>query len=169
MEIRLLGVTDAPAISAFYLSNEEHLKRWEPIREPGFHSSGSWIRRISSGGILKFAALESGCDQLLGVCSLTNIIRGPFQACNMGYAVDQSHEGRGLMRSLCRHVVDYAFDTLNLNRVMANYMPGNDRSAALLEALGFVVEGRAAKYLKINGCWEDHILTAKLSPRSLDI
>ncbi|WP_444930518.1 GNAT family N-acetyltransferase [Microbulbifer sp. SSSA002] len=169
MEVRLLGIADVPAISAFYLRNEAHLRRWEPIRESGFHSPESWRRRMGSRELLKFAALEPGGDQLLGVCSLTNIIRGPFQACTMGYAVDRPHEGRGIMGNLCRHVVDYAFDVLRLNRVMANYMPCNNRSAVLLESLGFVVEGRAVKYLKINGRWEDHILTAKLNPSFVEI
>ncbi|AWF83403.1 hypothetical protein BTJ40_08175 [Microbulbifer sp. A4B17] len=169
MEVRLLGVLDAAALANFYERNTEHLKSWEPFREPGYHSVESWRRRIGVGDLLKFAAWEPGNNQLLGVCSLTNIIRGPFQACTMGYAVDRSFEGRGVMGRLCRNVLDYAFDTLKLNRVMANYMPCNNRSAALLESLGFVIEGRAVKYLKINGCWEDHILTAKLNPKPIDI
>ena len=32
---------------------------------------------------------------------------------------------------------------------------------AVLERLGFVIEGRADAYLRINGVWEEHILTAK--------
>lgn len=43
---------------------------------------------------------------------------------------------------------------------MANYLPQNQRSAALLKRLGFSVEGYARDYLKINGEWQDHILTS---------
>jgi ribosomal-protein-alanine N-acetyltransferase len=39
-------------------------------------------------------------------------------------------------------------------------MPRNARSAAVLQKLGFDKEGVARDYLKINGRWEDHILTA---------
>jgi ribosomal-protein-alanine N-acetyltransferase len=45
---------------------------------------------------------------------------------------------------------------------MANYMPRNDRSGRLLERLGFEKEGIAKRYLKIDGLWEDHVLTAKI-------
>jgi ribosomal-protein-alanine N-acetyltransferase len=43
---------------------------------------------------------------------------------------------------------------------MANYMPGNERSARLLERLGFEREGYAKAYLNIAGRWQDHVLTA---------
>jgi ribosomal-protein-alanine N-acetyltransferase len=45
---------------------------------------------------------------------------------------------------------------------MANYMPRNDRSGRLLGRLGFEKEGYAKRYLKIEGLWEDHVLTAKI-------
>ncbi len=71
------------------------------------------------------------------------------------------------MRELCRHTISYAFDELRLNRIMANYMPSNHRSDVLLQRLGFSKEGAAKKYLKINGQWEDHVLTSLLNPRNM--
>ena len=56
--------------------------------------------------------------------------------------------------------IEYMFEQQKLHRIMANYMPSNERSARLLHKLGFVVEGCAKKYLLINGQWEDHILTS---------
>ena len=38
----------------------------------------------------------------------------------------------------------------------------NERSGRLLERLGFEKEGYAKRYLKIDGLWEDHVLTAKV-------
>lgn len=70
------------------------------------------------------------------------------------------------MKALCQNAIDYAFKELSLNRIMANYMPINHRSAMLLKSLGFSKEGEAKRYLKINGCWEDHVLTSLLSPRN---
>lgn len=56
--------------------------------------------------------------------------------------------------------IQYMFEKQKLHRIMANYMPSNERSARLLRKLGFVIEGHAKKYLLINGQWEDHILTS---------
>ena len=47
---------------------------------------------------------------------------------------------------------------------MANYLPSNTRSEALLERLGFEREGYAKSYLQIGGRWRDHVLTAKVNP-----
>jgi ribosomal-protein-alanine N-acetyltransferase len=47
---------------------------------------------------------------------------------------------------------------------MADYMPRNRRSAAVLRQAGFVVEGYAREYLRIDGRWEDHVLTAITNP-----
>lgn len=47
-----------------------------------------------------------------------------------------------------------------MHRIMANYMPHNQRSGNLLARLGFVREGYAKNYLLIDGKWQDHVLTA---------
>jgi len=59
---------------------------------------------------------------------------------------------------------DYVFQDLNFHRVMAHYMPHNQRSGNVLKRLGFVVEGYARDYLLINGKWQDHILTSLINP-----
>ncbi len=56
--------------------------------------------------------------------------------------------------------IRYIFEELSIQRIMANYMPINTRSAKLLNFLGFTIEGYAKNYLLINGRWEDHILSA---------
>jgi ribosomal-protein-alanine N-acetyltransferase len=48
---------------------------------------------------------------------------------------------------------------------MATYMTTNQRSAVLLERLGFEKEGYAKSYLNIAGTWEDHVLTALVNPQ----
>jgi ribosomal-protein-alanine N-acetyltransferase len=60
--------------------------------------------------------------------------------------------------------IRFVFEGLNLHRIMANYMPRNQRSGNLLKRLDFFVEGYARDYLLINGKWEDHILTSLLNP-----
>ena len=171
MKIRLISLSDAKVLSEFYLKNSEHLRDWEPLREDEFHSLASWSNRVSErveeqakGMSAYFIACSLDDDEVIATCSLTNIVRGPFQACNIGYAISLSYQGRGLMKRLCSHVINYAFNELGLNRIMANYMPSNDRSEALLNSLGFVREGLAERYLKINGVWEDHVLTALIKP-----
>ncbi len=97
---------------------------------------------------------------VLGVANLSNIVRGTLQACHLGYSLDREYEGRGLMQEALEALVTYAFEDLQLHRVMANYQPENVRSGRVLERLGFVREGYAPDYLHIDGAWRDHVLTA---------
>lgn len=82
----------------------------------------------------------------------------------MGYALDEAAQGRGYMSEACRVGIDYIFKETRLHRIMANYMPHNTRSAAVLERLGFTIEGTARAYLYLAGAWQDHVLTSLPNP-----
>jgi ribosomal-protein-alanine N-acetyltransferase len=81
----------------------------------------------------------------------------------VGYSLAESKQGNGYMSEAVSLCVEYIFDELNFHRIVANYMPRNQRSGNLLKKLGFVVEGYARDYLLINGKWEDHILTSLIN------
>ena len=114
---------------------------------------------------MHFISLQKETNTIVAVCSLTNITLGSFQACNLGYCVSKCYEGQGVMTELCHHAIKYTFETVGLNRIMANYMKKNRRSERLLYKLGFKKEGVAEKYLLINGQWEDHVLTSLINPK----
>jgi ribosomal-protein-alanine N-acetyltransferase len=63
--------------------------------------------------------------------------------------------GRGLMTEAVQLATAHAF-ALGLHRVEANIQPGNLRSIALVERLGFRLEGFSPRYLRMGGEWRDH-------------
>ena len=67
------------------------------------------------------------------------------------------------MKQIVTHVIEFAFQELNLHRITATHMPANQRSAGLLKELGFEKEGYAKEYLLINGEWEDHVLNSLIN------
>jgi len=164
--VRLPRAGDAAAIAAYYRRDVEHLKPFSPpleamLDEAYWQTSISFINaEFDAGQSCRTFLYELDDHTVVGVANLTNIIRGAFQACYLGYSVAWTHEGRGLMTEALRALIDYAFDDMRLHRIMANYMPANHRSASLLKRLGFQVEGRAKDYLFINGQWEEHIISA---------
>lgn len=171
MNIRSPSLGDALALSHYYQRNRDHLGSWEPVRAEKFFTEGFWKERLTEwemeskrGNAAHFLASESNDSHVIAVCSLTNITRGPFMACNIGFSVSSDFQGKGVARALASHAIDHAFNNLGLNRVMANYLPRNERSARLLESLGFAKEGLAWRYLLINGVWEDHVLTSLINP-----
>jgi [ribosomal protein S5]-alanine N-acetyltransferase len=105
---------------------------------------------------------------IVGHCNFSNFVRGAFQACMLGYSVDHRHQGEGLMTEALRAAIAFVFAELRLHRIMANYVPTNERSGALLRRLGFSVEGYARDYLYIHDGWKDHVLTAITNPAPVE-
>lgn len=154
---------------AFALENREHLTRWQPPEPAGYDTEKFWREYLQrsrvdfiDGRSLRLVFFERGnpAGPVIGECNFSNFVRGPFQACFLGYKIDYRHEGRGLMREGLTASISYVFENLRLHRIMANYIPTNERSGRLLRRLGFVVEGYARDYLLINGEWRDHVLTS---------
>lgn len=166
--MRLPAGTDAAAVAAYYTANREHLQPWSPTFHPGLFTEDFWTveagRRLAEfeagREIRGFLSTRRDPARVIGNLSLAQIVRGVFQACTLGYALAADAQGHGYMLEAVRGAVAYAFGPLGLHRVMADYMPRNRRSAAVLRQAGFVVEGYARAYLLINGRWEDHVLTA---------
>lgn len=122
----------------------------------------NWMNEFEEKRAVRFALFfkERPEGEIVGFCNFSQICRGPFQACYLGYQIDAAHEGKGLMSEAVGRAIQYLFEEENIHRIMANYMPSNVKSARLLSKLGFVIEGQAKQYLLINGQWEDHILTS---------
>ena len=173
MIIRQVQQRDAQALSQYYLKNRQHFRPWEPRTSVAYHHVSEWESRLrervteqENKKAAYFIAFED-TDKIIGHCTLSQICYGSFMACYMGYAISRACEGRGMMDRICRHAIEHAFIDLGLHRIMANYMPHNNRSAKLLKRLGFVIEGKADNYLKIDGAWENHILTSLTNTRKL--
>ena len=110
-----------------------------------------------------FDKADTAFKYTIGFINFSNIVRGAFQSCHLGYATDHAEINRGVMTEALKRAIAFAFDELKLHRVEANIMPKNTRSIRVVEKLGFVNEGLSRKYLKINGVWEDHIHFVRLN------
>ncbi len=158
---------------AFALENRGHLTRWEPTPSSGFDTEEYWRNALAvaqkdflQGRSMKLVMFDrtDPSGPVLGECNFNNFVRGPFHACYLGYKIDFRWEGKGLMYEALVASIAYAFGPIGLHRIMANYLPVNERSGRLLRRLGFTVEGYARDYLRIDGEWRDHIMTSLTNP-----
>ncbi|MFQ1966091.1 ribosomal protein S5-alanine N-acetyltransferase [Aeromonas veronii] len=169
--LTILSPDQAPMMLDFYQRNRAHLAPWEPLRDEQFYTLSYWHARLQdsysqffNGTGVNLVALDPAGERVIATCNFSNILMGVFKACHLGYAIDQQHQGQGVMGEVLLAAIDYLFREHDLHRIMACYMPANQRSGALLERLGFEREGFAREYLMINGRWEDHILTSLINP-----
>src|SRR5579884_3114406 len=171
------GPRAAEAYASFHRENERHLTPWSPPMRDAMFEAGHWrdalqlqVEQFHAGTRYAFSIFdaERGVQGgLLGYVNFSEIVRGVFLACYMGYSLAEKAQGRGYMTEACRAGIDYMFRVVRLHRIMANYMPANTRSAAVLQRLGFTIEGTAKAYLYLAGAWQDHVLTSLTNPGPL--
>lgn len=169
--IRLREPSDVSKLLRYRMENRTHLAPWEPLRVESYYTLEHCAQTIADGleavrtdRSYPFVVLDLDQENILASFTLANIVRGPFQACLLGYGVGAGQQGSGLMHEALEAGLAWAFGELGMHRVMANYLPSNERSARLLQRLGFEREGYARDYLQIAGRWQDHVLTAKIRP-----
>jgi ribosomal-protein-alanine N-acetyltransferase len=122
-----------------------------------------YLKRSRSEAHRGFLVIEQASRAIVGVISLSSLIRGNLQTAFMGYYGFSPYDGKGLMQEGIELVLKHAFRKLKLHRIEANIQPGNLRSIALARKCGFVHEGFSRRYLKIRGRWQDHERWAILS------
>jgi len=170
--IRLAEAVDVPEIIRYYDENRDHLQPFSPVFALNFLDEALWLEQVrnravessAAEGFRAFLFPRTAPKRIIGNLNLTQVHRGAFQSCVLGYNLAAGEQGKGYMTEAVRGAVALAFDSWRLHRVAANYMPRNTRSAAVLERCGFKIEGHALAYLFINGRWEDHVLTAITNP-----
>ncbi|MTC60910.1 30S ribosomal protein S5 alanine N-acetyltransferase [Providencia rustigianii] len=167
MIIRLAYERDNYRLADYYILNKDFLTPWEPTRDNSHFNPSGWNNRLHAmsemhrqGSAFHFLLLDKDENEVIGVANFSNILRGSFHACYLGYSLGEKWQGQGLMYEGLIQTIRYMQKHQGMHRIMANYMPHNLRSGNLLTRLGFEREGYAKQFLQINGEWRDHVLTA---------
>jgi len=162
--IRPTEPSDAREQLGLRLANRDHTGPWDPLRDESFYTeAGQRLeldldqRSWAAGNAYAFAVLDiEGRDRIIGRVALSNVVRGPWQNATLGYWIDKDAGGHGHATRAVRLALEFAFEHAGLHRVQPAIIPRNVRSVRVAEKVGFRLEGRALRYLKINGVWEDH-------------
>lgn len=170
--LRLPRLHDYKAWAELRAQSAAFLRPWEPtwpeddLTRPAFRARlGAYARELETGEAFPFFMFRRDDATLIGGVRLFHIRRGVAQSAVMGYWIGQPHARSGYMRDGVKATIAFAFGELALHRLEAACMPENGPSAALLLKSGFVEEGYAPAYLKINGEWRDHRLFGMIAPR----
>ncbi|MGX9276765.1 ribosomal protein S5-alanine N-acetyltransferase [Pantoea ananatis] len=165
--VRLVHERDAWRLADYYAENRDFLRPWEPVRDDSHCYPSGWQARLGliadmhkQGSAFYFVLMDSNETEVRGVANFSNVLRGAFHACYLGYSLGEKWQGQGMMFEALQSAIRYMQRQQYIHRIMANYMPHNQRSGHLLARLGFEKEGYAKNYLMINGEWQDHVLTA---------
>lgn len=139
-----LTLNNAEEIFGFVEANRDYLKKWLP-----------WVVEADSVEIIEGIieswnkSYESGTDLAMGVFKnnkyIGNIGLYDMKRSNnsgmIGYWLDESEQGNGIITSCVKALTDYGFNALSLNRIYIYCADKNFKSRAVPERLGFTLEG----------------------------
>jgi RimJ/RimL family protein N-acetyltransferase len=151
--------TEADTDALFALQSDARvLQYWdsppwsERARAQRFIASCRQMEQEGSGARL---AIERSSDGLfIGWCSLAKW-NPDYRSATMGYCLDNAAWGQGFATEAARALLEWAFETLELNRVQAATDARNAASARVLEKLGFMREGTLREDCIVDGVVSD--------------
>jgi len=73
----------------------------------------------------------------------------------IGYWIGSHAEGKGIVTRATKAAIDFAFNNLDMNRIIIRHAVGNTRSGKIPERLGFLFEGMERDGEKVNDVFYD--------------
>ncbi|GAA0723361.1 GNAT family N-acetyltransferase [Dactylosporangium roseum] len=163
--LRRFRAGDAPVLAAY--RSDPDVARYQSWDAP--FSLGDAIAfvaeaaRLDPGreGWFQYAVEARETGELVGDVGV-NRGDGGRQA-ELGFTLAPEHQGRGYATEAVRRIVDFLLVEEGLHRVRATLDARNERSARLLERLGFRREGLCVQAGRWKGEWTDDLLYAVLA------
>ena len=153
LRLRPFAETDSNALVALH-SNAYVLRYWDsppwtdPARAQRFRAACRQMAEEGTGVRLAIDRIRAGA--FIGWCSLSRW-NPEYRSASLGYCLDDTAWGHGYATEAARALLQWAFDTLDLNRVQAETDTRNLASARVVEKVGFVREGTLREDCIVNG------------------
>lgn len=155
VHVRAPAADDADEYTALVRASRGLHGAWvSPASTP--EAFAAYVRRNEAADFAAFLLCRREDGAIVGCTNLSQIFMGGFQNAYMGYWAGAPYAGQGYMTEGVALVLTHAFRVLKLHRIEANLQPENAASRALVQRLGFRMEGFSPRYLKIAGRWRDH-------------
>ncbi len=128
-----------------------------------------WTERITfeKSGI-RWAITLKPKDSMIGSCGF-HLYHRRDQRAEIGYELHSDHWRRGIMTEATQAVLQFCFERLGLRRLEADVVEGNAASAALLNKIGFTLEGvwrdRVFKRGAFHSLWQFGLLAPEYHAR----
>lgn len=162
--LKVLHENEAIKVLRFYEENDDYFKPYEPARTQNFYTIGfqqtslryEYNQMIKSKSLRYYIFEKNKPNEIIGTICFSNIIKGAFSSCQIGYKLDHNYFRKGYATESIEKCLSILFKDYGLHRIEAYIMPTNLPSLRLIEKLGFTYEGTCISYANIDGKWEDH-------------
>lgn len=152
LTLRQIRPSDAPAIFAIF-SNPEVTRYYDQPTHSDIAQAEQLIarmrQRFDERRTIRWAIARQEDDEVIGTCGFAEWKRH-FRCAAVGYELAQAYWQQGIMTETLTAVLSFGFAQMQLKRIEAYVMTGNEASMALLRKLGFQAEGVLREY----GYWQ---------------
>jgi len=144
IELRSFAETDAVEIFEVVRKNYEHLRpflHWvtkDYSLETARDFIGQTRKAVAENTSRTFGIFNGG--KIVGVIGLVNF-NWESSRTEIGYWIDKSYQGKGIITESCRALINYAFRELKINRIEIRCATENTRSRAIPQKLNFKLDG----------------------------
>ena len=102
------------------------------------------------GEFYDWAVVLNEKGKMIGTCGYTEFDHENRRA-EIGYVLNPRYWGHGIATEAVSAVMEFAFCELDINRLEAHFIEGNDRSRRVMEKCGMAFEGMLRQYMFIKG------------------
>lgn len=138
-----LTITDIEPLFRLVMKNRMHLRTW--LNWVDQNNSIEQTTNFVQKALAKHNS-HTGLDYtiwvqntMIGIISY-NYIDEMNKKAQIGYWIDEEHQGKGYMTNACRELVGFGLKTMQLHRIEITITVGNERSSAIAKKLGFKKE-----------------------------
>ncbi len=129
-----------------------------PTTVEGFAHFIAWVgREQAAGRHVCFAVVPAGTDTAVGLFQVRQL-DADFQNAEWGFVLGSAYWGTGLFADGAPLVIDFALDTVGVNRLEARAAVFNGRGNGALAKVGAVREGRLRQSFERDGQYHDQHL-----------
>jgi ribosomal-protein-alanine N-acetyltransferase len=158
---------DAEAFAELFAqSYHDHLEPWSPPTAPEAYGDRSRrhardyievaLDKWDTGSDYRFFIRAADAEgAIVGQIGLTNLVRGAFQSCFIGYWIGKPYINKGYATESVVLALEFAFEQLQLHRASLWIGTSNVMSLRVVEKLGLRFEGTAERALYLGGKWQD--------------
>jgi putative acetyltransferase len=157
--LRRATVDDADAVCRIYLGPRAI---WGTNQIP-YQSADYWRKRLETAdGVIHLLACDE--DDVVGMIGLHNNANSPRRrhAGQIGMAVRDDWQGKGIGTLLMQAVVDLADRWMNLRRLELDVYTDNEPALRLYKKFGFEIEGTSIEFAFRDGQFVDSYHMARL-------
>ncbi|MEC0242633.1 GNAT family protein [Paenibacillus dokdonensis] len=159
--LTLLDIKDSEMLFNLINRNREHIGEW--LKFPSFTLQEEDSKRFIESTRMRYAKNEGYWLGIWTQNKLAGSIGFPYidhenKKTEIGYWLGGEFVGNGLITKSIKILIEHAFQNLEMNKIEIGAAPGNVRSRAIPEKLGFHREGEIRDYEFINGRFLDRII-----------